>query len=137
MLFARQSIVSHARAFALPSAIDLVCTSFRGSSGLSTLREECEGGRRMGFNGKQLIHPSQVEVAQEVYGPGAEEVKWAVRVVIADEKAAEQGRGAWTLDGKMIDVPVARKAKAVVEKAELCGYDVGKVREEWKDQEPE
>lgn len=91
----------------------------------------------MGFNGKQLIHPSQVGVAQEVYGPGEEEVKWAVRVVIADEKAAKQGRGAWTLDGKMIDVPVARKAQAVVERAKLCGYDVEKVREEWKGQEPE
>lgn len=74
---------------------------------------------------------------QRIYGPDEEEVNWAVRVVVADEKASRQGRGAWTLDGKMIDVPVAQKAKAVVRKAEDCGVDVGGLREKWAGQEPE
>jgi citrate lyase subunit beta-like protein len=58
-------------------------------------------------------------------------------VVIADEKAAASGRGAWTLDGKMIDAPVVGKARAVVGKAEQCGFDVPELRNKWKDQEPE
>ena len=91
----------------------------------------------MGFNGKQLIHPSQVEVCQRIYSPGEKEVEWAVRVVIADEKADRQGRGAWTLDGKMIDVPVVGKAKSIVSKAEACGFKVDEIRTKWKDQEPE
>lgn len=136
-LYARSAIVTAARAFNLPSTIDLVCTAFRGEEGQTTLREECEGGKRLGFNGKQCIHPSQVAVAEAVYGPDEAEVTWAVRVVVADEKADRQGRGAWTLDGKMIDVPVVGKAKGIVAKAEACGFDVAAVRDKWKDQEPE
>jgi citrate lyase subunit beta-like protein len=104
---------------------------------LKTLEEECQNGKGMGFNGKQAIHPSQVEVCQRAFSPGEAELEWAVRVVIADEKAAEGGRGAWTLDGKMIDVPVVGKAKALVERARVCGVDVERVRERWKGQEPE
>jgi len=104
---------------------------------LKTLEEECIGGKNLGFNGKQLIHPTQVEVAQKTFQPSDQEVEWAVRVVIADEKADKQGRGAWTLDGKMIDVPVVGKAKALVKKAELCGINVDEVRSKWTDQEPE
>lgn len=74
---------------------------------------------------------------QAIFSPEPEEVEWAVRVVIADGKAAAAGRGAWSLDGKMIDVPVAEKAKAIVRRAEACGVDVEGVREKWKGQEPE
>lgn len=91
----------------------------------------------MGFNGKQVIHPSQVEVCQRVFSPGEAELEWAVRVVVADDKAAEAGRGAWTLDGKMIDAPVVGKARAVVERAGICGIDIEGLKEKWKGQEPE
>jgi citrate lyase subunit beta-like protein len=101
------------------------------------LEEESRGGKQLGFNGKQCIHPSQVEVVQKIFSPEEEEVVWAVRVVIADEKAAKAGRGAWTLNGKMIDVPVAEKAKAIVRKAEECGIDVAALRERWKGEEPQ
>ncbi|KAK2590648.1 hypothetical protein QQS21_011675 [Conoideocrella luteorostrata] len=136
-LYARSAIVTAAKAAALPSAIDLVCTSFRGEEGLKTLQEECTGGRSMGFNGKQCIHPSQVETVQAMFAPGQDEVEWAVRVAIADDKAASSGRGAWTLDGKMIDAPVVGKARAVVAKAEQCGFDVDALRSKWNSQEPE
>ncbi|RAH61980.1 citrate lyase beta subunit [Aspergillus piperis CBS 112811] len=140
-LFARSMIATAARAANLPSTIDLVCTAYKSTKGdgspPAVLEEECRDGRRLGFNGKQCIHPSQVETAQAIFGPDQEEVKWAVRVCVADEKAARAGRGAWTLDGKMIDVPVAEKARAVVRKAEACGFDVGGLREEWGHQEPE
>lgn len=136
-LYARTSIATAARAFNLPSTIDLVCTAFRGDDGLRALEDECRDGKRLGFNGKQLIHPSQVEVAQRVFAPEKDEVEWSVRAVIANEKAERAGRGAWTLDGKMIDAPVTGKARAVVKKAEACGFDVGAMRERWKDQEPQ
>ncbi|KAH8910577.1 beta subunit of citrate lyase [Coniochaeta sp. PMI_546] len=135
--YARSAVATAARAYELTSAIDLVCTSFRGEEGVRKLEEECRNGRGMGFNGKQCIHPSQVEVVQRIFGPDKDEVEWAVRVVIADEKAEKAGRGAWTLDGKMIDAPVSGKARAVVAKAERCGFDVEALRQKWKDQEPE
>lgn len=136
-LYARSAIATEARAHNLPSTIDLVCTKFRGEEGLRTLEEECVGGRGLGFNGKQCIHPSQVEVAQKAFAPADDEVEWAVRVMIGDAKADAGGRGAWTLEGKMIDVPVVGKAKAIVKKARRCGIDVDAIKEKWKDQEPE
>jgi citrate lyase subunit beta-like protein len=136
-LFARSSISTHARAFNLPSTIDLVCTSYKGERGLQTLEAECLSGKGLGFNGKQCIHPGQVEVVQRSFSPGMGEIEWAIRVTIADEKADRVGRGAWTLDGNMIDVPVVGKARAMVKKAERCGIDVEAVKEMWKDQEPQ
>ncbi|KAF5669238.1 citrate lyase subunit beta [Fusarium heterosporum] len=136
-LYARSAIVTAARAAGLPSAIDLVCTSYKGDQGLMTLEEECAGGKSLGFNGKQCIHPSQVEVVQRMFAPDQREVEWATRISIADEKASAAGRGAWTLDGKMIDAPVVGKASAVIAKAEQCGVDTESLRNKWKDQEPE
>jgi citrate lyase subunit beta-like protein len=139
-LFARSAIATAARAHDLPSTIDLVCTAYKSDTSggpPAVLEEECRGGKGLGFNGKQCIHPTQVETVQRVFSPEADEVEWAVRVVIADEKAANAGRGAWSLDGKMIDVPVAEKAKAVVRRAEACGTDVAELQEKWKGQEPE
>jgi citrate lyase subunit beta-like protein len=136
-LYARSAVATAARAFDLPSTIDLVCTSYKGPEGLRRLEEECQNGKEMGFNGKQCIHPSQVEVVQKMFAPGEAEVEWSVRVLIADEKAIASGRGAWTLDGKMIDAPVVGKAKTVVTKAEACGVDLGKIMARWKDQNPE
>jgi citrate lyase subunit beta-like protein len=136
-LYARSAITTASRAHNLASTIDLVCTSFRGEEGLRNLEEECINGKNLGFNGKQLIHPSQVEICQKIYSPSDKELEWAVRIVIADDKAANQGRGAWTLDGKMIDVPVVGKARTIVDKAEASGMDVGTIKQKWADQEPE
>ncbi|PCG91126.1 Pyruvate/Phosphoenolpyruvate kinase [Penicillium occitanis (nom. inval.)] len=136
-LFARSAIVTAARAHDLPSTIDLVCTGYKSDAAKQLLEEESRGGKRLGFNGKQCIHPTQVETVQRVFSPEADEVEWAVRVVIADAKAAEAGKGAWTLDGKMIDVPVAEKAKSIVRRAEACGLDVEALKKQWKGQEPE
>ena len=136
-LYARSAIATACRAHDLPSTIDLVCTSYKGEEGRKAMEEECIGGKGLGFNGKQCIHPDQVAIAQKAFAPSEDEVTWAARVVIADAKADEQGRGAWTLDGKMIDVPVVGKAKSLVSKAEACGFDVTAVKEKWKDQEPE
>ncbi|KAB5530456.1 putative citrate lyase [Coniochaeta sp. 2T2.1] len=135
--YARSAVATAAKAYELTSAIDLVCTSFVGEEGARKLEEECKNGRGMGFNGKQCIHPSQIETVQRIFGPDEEEVEWAVRVVVADEKAEKAGKGAWKMDGKMIDAPVSGKARAVVAKAERCGFDVQKLREKWQGQEPE
>lgn len=136
-LYARSAIATAARAAELPSTIDLVCTSYKGPQGIKTLEEECVNGKGMGFNGKQCIHPSQIEVCHRMFAPGEKEVEWAVRVMVGDAKAEQAGRGAWTLDGKMIDKPVVGKCKAVLKRAEACGVDVEGVRQKWKGQEPE
>ena len=135
-LYARSAIVTAARAFDLPSTIDLVCTSYRGEEGLRTLEVECEGGKALGFQGKQVINPKQIETVQRTFAPSSEEVEWAARLLVADEKAVQQGKGAWTMDGKMIDVPVVGKARAIIYKAALCGFDVDTLKQKWKDEQP-
>ena len=136
-LYARSAIATAARAHSLSSTIDLVCTSFRGEEGRKALEEESIGGKGLGFNGKQCIHPDQVEVVQRVFAPSSQEVEWAVRVTIADKKASEQGRGAFTFQGKMIDAPVVGLARSLVTKAKACDVDVVAIEEKWRDQEPE
>ncbi|KAL8839116.1 MAG: hypothetical protein Q9176_004618 [Flavoplaca citrina] len=136
-LFARSAIATASRAYNLSSTIDLVCTSYKGAEGQQSLKDECVGGKGLGFNGKQCIHPSQVEVVQKAFSPSDKELHWAARIRIADQKADRRGRGSWTLDGQMIDAPVVGKAQAIIRKAEACGIDVTSAMEIWKDQEPE
>ncbi|KAL2374552.1 citrate lyase subunit beta-like protein [Blastomyces gilchristii SLH14081] len=133
-LYARSAIVTAARAYDLPSTIDLVCTDFKTPA---VLEDEALNGKRMGFNGKQCIYPSQVDLVHRVFSPESKEVEWAVRIVVADAKAAEEGRGAWTLDGMMIDVPVVERARGIVKRAELCGFDVTALREKFAGEEPQ
>jgi citrate lyase subunit beta-like protein len=78
-----------------------------------------------------------VDSVAKIFSPSDKEVEWAVRIVIAQKRAEDQGKGAWAMDGKMIDAPVEGKARAIVSKAELCGFDVHSLRERWKDQQPE
>ena len=91
----------------------------------------------MGYNGKQCIHPSQVGTVLRIFSPSQEEVKWAVRITIAQRKAEELGKGAWSMDGKMIDAPVEGKARRIVEKAELIGMDVQALQEKYKEEQPQ
>ena len=66
-------------------------------------RAECVQGMEMGFDGKTLIHPSQVEVANEVWAPSEDEIAHARRVVEAFEEAERDGRGVVTVDGRMVE----------------------------------
>jgi citrate lyase subunit beta/citryl-CoA lyase len=70
----------------------------------------------MGFDGKTLIHPSQVEPCNAVFAPGDEEVDLAGRVIAAFEEAQAEGRGVVTVDGRMVEnlhVEEARRVLAV------------------------
>ena len=64
---------------------------------------ECVQGREMGFDGKTLIHPSQVEPCNQVFAPDDDAVELARRTIEAFEEAQAQGRGVVTLDGRMIE----------------------------------
>lgn len=66
-------------------------------------RAECEQGMQMGFDGKTLIHPDQVVIANEVWAPGESEVEHARRVIEAFNAARAEGKGVVQLDGKMIE----------------------------------
>ncbi|QMU61606.1 MAG: CoA ester lyase [Gammaproteobacteria bacterium] len=78
----------------------------------------CRRGAALGIEGKWAIHPSQIEMANEVFSPPEAEVAKAHRILEELEKAAKEGKGAATLDGKMIDAASAKMAENVVRAAE-------------------
>ena len=77
---------------------------------------ECQVGRQMGFDGKTLIHPSQVEPCNGAFSPEAAEIELAERIIAAFEEAEAEGRGVVTVDGRMIEnlhVDEARRVLAI------------------------
>ena len=72
--------------------------------------------RQFGFMGAGCIHPGQVPIVNRYYSPSAEEVAYATRIVEGDAVHAAAGRGSWSLDGKMIDVPVVVRAQRLLER---------------------
>ncbi len=88
---------------------------FAGLRAPEELERASRVARAIGFDGKQVIHPAQIEVVNRVFSPPAEEVAWAEAVLKAYAQAVAQGRGAASLDGKMIDAANIRMAQVIVE----------------------
>lgn len=81
---------------------------------LDRFRATIRRSRALGFAGAAVIHPSQIAILNEEFSPSAGEVERARRVVAAYEVAGARGLGAISLDGRMIDVPVVRRAEALL-----------------------
>ncbi|MGH7027395.1 HpcH/HpaI aldolase/citrate lyase family protein [Brevundimonas sp.] len=93
------AVVTHARANGL-TVIDGVFNRIQDEAGF---KAECAQGRLYGFDGKSLIHPSQIEGANTAFGPSAEEVEWARKVVAAFAAPETEGLGVIRLDGEMVE----------------------------------
>ncbi|MDR5651741.1 HpcH/HpaI aldolase/citrate lyase family protein [Ruixingdingia sedimenti] len=94
--------------------VDGVYNAFRDAEGL---RAECEQGRDMGFDGKTLIHPDQVAIANEVFAPSEADVALARRQIEAFEAAAAAGQGVAVVDGKIVENLHIVTAQATLAKA--------------------
>jgi len=77
-------------------------------------RREAEQARQLGYVGKSCVHPKQVALANEIFGAATLDVDTARRIVAAAQDAAQAGRGAFLLDGRMIDLPFVKRAEAVL-----------------------
>ena len=117
VFYARSAVVAHTAAFNL-QAIDMVFVDFRNREGLVA---EARQGAQLGFSGKQIIHPNQVEPVQEAFTPSEEAIAHAKRVVTAYENHRSAGLGAFALDGKMVDAPVVKAAERVLARARAAG----------------
>ncbi|KAI3386179.1 hypothetical protein SNEBB_002705 [Seison nebaliae] len=91
MVYARQKIVSLSSMFNLIS-IDMVNTNFKN---VDELEKECIEGKSFGFNGKQLIHPKQIETTNRIYSPSSDQMKWAKGLIVAWEENEKNQRGAF------------------------------------------
>lgn len=121
ILYARQRCVLIAKAFGL-QAIDMVHIDYKDAAGL---RAQAEFGARMGYTGKQVIHPAQIDAVQAAFVPSAERVDWARGLLRAFEEHQHEGKGAFVYRNQMIDMPTMRQAQNVMDTvANLKGGDV-------------
>ncbi len=110
ILFARSAVVTHAVAYNL-QAIDMVCTEYKNEK---LLEEEAKFGMAMGFSGKQVIHPSQVKPVQQAFTPDPASLEKAARILQAYQENLALGKGAFDVDGNMVDMPVVKAAERLL-----------------------
>ena len=110
-LFYARAAVLHAARAAHIDAFDVVYGNVDDDEGF--LRE-VQIAKQLGFNGKSLIHPKQVELLHKAYAPTEKELAWAKKVLAAAEAAHRQGLGVVSVDGKMVDPPVINEAEMVL-----------------------
>jgi len=116
------SIVAAARANNL-RCMDGPFASFKDAEGLE---RACKVARAMGFDGKQCIHPAQLDTVNRVFTPSLGEIAWARRVLSAYEQARAKGQGVVSVDGRMIDAANLRMASVLVEQDELIKAHAGR-----------
>jgi citrate lyase subunit beta/citryl-CoA lyase len=106
LMNARARVVWAAKAAGV-QAIDSIFADVSDAEGL---RRETEKVKALGYTGKSLVNPRQIEVVHEVFAPKPEEIGWALQVIEAIQRAREMGTGVIALNGKMVDAPVVKRA---------------------------
>ncbi|CAG8537770.1 3574_t:CDS:10, partial [Ambispora gerdemannii] len=120
LAYARHVIVTAASAYDL-QAIDLVCLDYNDDT---ILTEECREGREMGFVGKQAIHPRQVDIIQQTFLPDDKDISRAARIIQGFKHHTDKGIGTFSLDGKMIDLPMLKWAEKIIARAKAGGVTI-------------
>ncbi|OOF50569.1 citrate (pro-3S)-lyase subunit beta [Rodentibacter genomosp. 1] len=113
LLFARCAILQAARAAGI-QAFDTVYSNANNEEGFL---QEASLIKQLGFDGKSLINPRQIELLHNLFAPTQKDVDQAKRIIEAAEEAERQGSGVVSLNGKMIDAPIIDRARLVLERA--------------------
>lgn len=121
MFFARNSILLACREAGI-FAIDVVFSDINDQEGL---KRDVEFGKNLGFDGKTVVHPRQIDIVNEGYAPSQKEINYAKRVIATLEEGRKLHKGVITLDGSMLDKPVELRAIAILEKAKATGMNIG------------
>ncbi len=117
--YSRCRLVASARA----AGVDVYDTPFTDVNDEEGIVTDAELAKALGFTGKAAISPRHVEVINSVFSPTAEEIDYAYEVIDAIRIAKEQGKGAISLRGKMIDAPIVARAEKVISMAKALGMD--------------
>ncbi len=117
LLLARETIVVAARA----AGIDALDTVYSNLNDMETFRKEVELIKRLGFDGKSIINPRQIEIINEVFAPTEKEIEKAKTIIAAIKEAAAKGSGVIAVNGKMVDRPVVIRAERTIELAKAAG----------------
>ena len=112
MLHARSHALLAARAARFDTPLDGVFADVRDAEGFE---RDTTLSRRLGYSGRKLIHPAQIEPCNRLYRPSAAELDYYARVIEAFDQAVAQGSAATTVDGRMIDLAMANAARRVLD----------------------
>lgn len=112
--YARQQVAMAGRACGL----DILDTPYTGIHDLEGLRQDTETAKQIGFTGKTCIHPSHLATINKIFSPSEEDVAFAKALLEVYDAAVADGRGACMYQNKMIDAPVADRARKLLQKAE-------------------
>lgn len=115
--WARRMMIVAARAAGV-DALDTVYPRITDDEGL---RREAGFVKQLGYDGKSVVHPNQIPIVHEVYRPTEKEIEDARKIVAAAQDAAARGLGAVSVDGRMVDAPVVRRAEYTLLRAGLLG----------------
>ncbi len=123
LFYARSKVVMASRALN-KFVIDTPFTDTLDESGL-----EMDGllAKSLGFDGKSSINPRQIVKINEIFSPTGEEIEFAKNVIEAKDHALKEGKGVFSLDGKMIDLPIIKRAEATVAMALKIGLIKGEL----------
>ena len=113
LLFARCSILQAARAAGI-QAFDTVYSNANNEEGFL---KEAALIKQLGFDGKSLVNPRQIELLHNLFAPTQKDVDQAEKIIAAAEEAERNGLGVVSLNGKMIDAPIIDRARLVLERA--------------------
>ena len=119
--YARAATAIAARAAGV-AALDGPFVRFRDPDGL---RQDAAAARQMGYNGKFAIHPAQIDLINETFSPLPADLAYASRVVAAWTEAEAAGRGSLSIDGRMVDVPVVKRAQNLLAQAAAIAAPAG------------
>ncbi len=122
IFYARSRLAAVSCAAGIDPPIDTVFLDIRDTEALTA--DACMA-RRLGFQGKLVIHPDQVAPVNEAFTPGTEEVAQAQEIVNAFEQAEAQGVGAIQVGGRLVDYPIARHARRILALAEVAAKVAG------------
>lgn len=117
MLMGRAMVVMAARSAGI-AALDSVYSDIDNHEGFI---KEATMIKQMGFDGKSLIHPTQIELIHDVYTPDEKSLQKSIKIMKATEEALKEGKGVFTVDGKMIDKPIIERAQHVLNLAKASG----------------
>ncbi|WIV10481.1 aldolase/citrate lyase family protein [Proteiniborus sp. MB09-C3] len=101
--------------------VDAIDTPFADMNNCEGFIKDIQTAKSLGMTGKAAINPRQIDTIHDIFAPSEEEIKYAQSVIKAMEEAKEQGKGVFSLNGKMVDAPIIARAQNVVKKAKLAG----------------
>jgi citrate lyase subunit beta / citryl-CoA lyase len=117
LMYVRSRVITAARALGIDNILDGAYSNVKDETGLIA---DSKLSRSLGYRGRMLIHPNQVAVVNRIFTATDEEIARSKRIIAAFEQAAATDRGAISVDGVMVDVAMAKRARAILDEVEVA-----------------